>query len=553
MEARSTYLKEHSGNGQESDRRAAEAEEQAKKAEEQAKKAKEQAKKAKEQLKRAKKREKEAIEEAEKARVLAEKEKAAIRRRWKIRVTILGGSGIAIAAIMYAYFIGPGSAVREVVVNPERMTIRIGETRRISATAHDTGGDTVYEAWIEWKSSNDNVAIVDDGTVKAISKGVAHISASCDGYVARTEVIVEESPRCARVEILNEIPMLALGDRHQLRVELFDAKGVQLKNGDVNWKSANTEIASVNLEGQIVALKDGLTNIMATCDDGSANFNLKVFAPIVSRVEIGGETSLVVAEGETFSLSAGVLLSHGKYAKNRTVQWKSSNPNVAPVDKYGNVSARSAGSVTISAECEGKIDQVTLQVRAAVRRVTILSDVTQMYPNQLTELKVRVFDGSGNELRNRTVDWSVNNPRVATVDTKGKLTSKQVGYIVVTAECENKKDTHEISVVERPPPMVKKITANAGDNNVWILTFNQTGTLTSWIQRDAFGFASTNLNGSGSASSSQDKRFAWKIDAKGSMMGLVPIAIEFWVTRSGEVYMQTFLGLGTVGQVEFWE
>lgn len=447
--------------------------------------------------------------------------------------------------------------VREVVLDTEQITILVGDEHSILATPRDAYGDLVRTARIKWTSSNKLVAVVDrEGTIKGISEGVTHISAFCDGYVAKIKVTVQLRPRCAIVKITKRIETLALGDRHQLGVELFDSNGVRLMGGDVTWTSTAPGIAGVDHEGHITAFKVGSVEIKATCDDGSEGLSLTVFRPDVSSVEISGEASRVVTEGCKIPLDASVLLSHGKYARDRVVRWDSSNPSIAQVDQSGNVIARSAGSVTISAECEGKSDQVTVQIRAAVRRVAIVSNVTEMYPNYPTQLKAKVFDRSDNELSGRTIIWSVNDEGLATVDAEGTLITRRVGYVVVTAESEGVKDTHEISVVPKPPPMVKKVTVNAGDNNIWILTFDQMGRLTSWIQRDIFGFSRLDLNGSGSASPLKDARFAWEIDAQGSMMGLVPLSFKFLVTRSGEVYMNLpGFGLQSVGvqEAEFWE
>jgi trimeric autotransporter adhesin len=62
----------------------------------------------------------------------------------------------------------------------------------------------------------------------------------------------------------------------------------------------------------------------------------------------------------------------GNYADNSTqnltgqVQWSSSNQNVASVDSSGNVTAKGAGTATITASYGGKQGQSTVTVTAPV-------------------------------------------------------------------------------------------------------------------------------------------------------------------------------------------
>jgi hypothetical protein len=90
------------------------------------------------------------------------------------------------------------------------------------------------------------------------------------------------------------------------------------------------------------------------------------------------------------------------------------------------------------------------------------------------------------------------------------------------------------------------------DEAIWTLEFDRKGSLTSWSQSDLFGMVTMSLSGSGSASPSTDGRFAWELNLQCQMV-YVQISQRFWVARSGEVYGQTLLGLGEVGEADFGE
>src|SRR5688500_20210616 len=77
-------------------------------------------------------------------------------------------------------------------------------------------------------------------------------------------------------------------------------------------------------------------------------------------------------------LYAGVTLAHRSRAvhadqserKNVAVTWRSSNEAVATVDRFGNVTARRPGAVTITAEAEG--------ASASIRHTVVANPVASL-------------------------------------------------------------------------------------------------------------------------------------------------------------------------------
>lgn len=80
--------------------------------------------------------------------------------------------------------------VTGVSVNPEEMTMVIGETRQIELTINPTSA-AIYNSK-NWSSSDQNVAVVDKkGNVTAVYAGTCVITATVDGHKARCVVTVE--------------------------------------------------------------------------------------------------------------------------------------------------------------------------------------------------------------------------------------------------------------------------------------------------------------------------------------------------------------------------
>ena len=79
----------------------------------------------------------------------------------------------------------------EIKLNKSSLTLTEGDEETLVATIIP-GNATVQT--VEWKSSDEAVATVTDGLIKAIAPGTAKITASADGHEAVCELTVEKAP-----------------------------------------------------------------------------------------------------------------------------------------------------------------------------------------------------------------------------------------------------------------------------------------------------------------------------------------------------------------------
>lgn len=114
----------------------------------------------------------------------------------------------------------------------------------------------------------------------------------------------------------------------------------------VTWKTNNKKVATVSQKGVVTAKKQGKATITATV--GAKKYTCKVTvkaAPKVKKVKLN-KTSASVGVGQKLQLQASVLPAN---AGNKSVKWSSSNKKVATVSNKGVVTAKKAGSATITA------------------------------------------------------------------------------------------------------------------------------------------------------------------------------------------------------------
>jgi len=148
---------------------------------------------------------------------------------------------------------------------------------------------------------------------------------------------------------------LTEGESEKLKATV---KPTDATNKNVTWKSSNKDVATVDANGNVKALKAGTATITVTTKDGSYKATCKVTViakqqeepkPEEPSVSVTGVTlnkaSLTLTEGGSEKLKATVAPSN---ATNKEVTWKSSNKDVATVDANGNVKALKAGTATIT-------------------------------------------------------------------------------------------------------------------------------------------------------------------------------------------------------------
>ncbi len=119
-------------------------------------------------------------------------------------------------------------------------------------------------------------------------------------------------------------------------------------NKTVIWSTSNSKIATVSEEGIITAKKPGTITIKATSQDTGKKASCKVKVSIipVTSFSLNAE-EINQFEGTQYQLTATeVRPADATYS---TIQWESTNPEIASVDANGKISLNKAGMAVIKA------------------------------------------------------------------------------------------------------------------------------------------------------------------------------------------------------------
>lgn len=226
-------------------------------------------------------------------------------------------------------------------------TVNVGDVIELTATSS-------ADLPIKYTSTDETVAeIFTQGGkkyVEFLKPGNVSLRANQDGNENYNEA--DRVSKSVKVDLLvssitlnQNAATIAVGNSLQLTASVVPANA---SNRTLIWESANTEIATVDANGKINALKQGSTIITVKSTDGSnisAQCELTVVA-LVEGISIN-ITTATLAEGQSLQLEATVS---PEFASNKSVEWSSSNEAVATVSQDGTVTAISKGSAIITAK-----------------------------------------------------------------------------------------------------------------------------------------------------------------------------------------------------------
>lgn len=345
----------------------------------------------------------------------------------------------AIAAVMALSLAGCGVKVTDMAI-PETATIEKGESVTLpinfgtdkapaetpvlvtgdAATAESADVDEKLAAaaeklTIEWTSSNEDVATVDEnGVVTAVGAGEADITAAVQDADISSVTHVKVVILPTGVDAPDTLELYTNGESEKS----LDAKIVPEDATEVKlaYVSSDEGVATVDENGLVTAVADGKCTITAY-----------VIADAPATAESATQEADAVVTGDEDATSEAA-----------TDDGIAMMPeDLADVDSaFGVVpdGMKAETEVTVSTKVEKiELDQTKGSLKVG-NSVTIKATVT---PDEATD---------------KTVTWSSSDEKVATVDSNGKVTAVASGNAVITATSESNEDVkanYDVTVTDK--------------------------------------------------------------------------------------------------------
>ena len=318
--------------------------------------------------------------------------------------------------------------------------------------------DTTDEKAVTWKSSNTDVATVDEnGVITAVAGGQADITATtANGVSAICKITVPIHLNGISLEktSLN----LRKGQSSEALSVVYDPVNTTDELPTI-WSSSDETVATVNAQGVVTGLKEGTATIKVQVGTFTATCEVTVSEIHVNEIKVAEDTPSTLYKGQNHKLNVKVLPADT--TDDVELVYESSDDSVATVSVGGTVIAVKEGTAQIKIKtADGRVStvyEVTVK-EIPLQKIVFQEEVTPLEEGKTAHLSILYNPADTTDAKD--VTWSSSDKSVATIDQNGLLTAVKAGKSTITAKVGDKKVSYELTVIPK-----KVEDSNNGNNN----------------------------------------------------------------------------------------
>lgn len=316
----------------------------------------------------------------------------------------------------------------------------------------------------EWTSSNNDIASVDsNGVVKANRIGTCTITVKSpsDENVTDSCNINVTPVYVTSFEITPTEWRGKAGERFEIIVTSMMPEDAT--NKTVTYSSTNDNIVRFDEDGYFSALRAGEATIVVSANGSKGCYvecKVTVEPAPCTAIEIYPWSKTCVI-GQSFNISANVL---PQYASNKTLEWTSSDEEIAVVDNKGHVTAKNMGTCVITASTT---DGSGISATCTVTVLPILVESIALDCTEWTGFRGESFHIRATVLPDNATDkaivWSSGDVSVATVNSDGLVTAVGIGECIITASAADSSGVSASCSVIVKPVLVESISLDPAE------------------------------------------------------------------------------------------
>jgi uncharacterized protein YjdB len=218
-------------------------------------------------------------------------------------------------------------------------------------------------------------------------------------------------PAVARLTIQPDSLVLKAGDTVTIKVTAYDANGNVVSDPSLRIVGPRRALA-VSRSGQIKAIAPGRHQLVASSLASGSGTTVTASIPVIVGWPALSRLEIAPAPGRLY---AGVTLAHtvkginpdNSERRGLAAIWRSSDPSVATVDRFGFVTAHKPGAVTISATAEGRTANKQYVIAAnPVARIDIGIRETHLRTGDVVHLVATARRANGTPIADAPIRWS---------------------------------------------------------------------------------------------------------------------------------------------------
>ena len=248
---------------------------------------------------------------------------------------------------------------------------------------------------IIWQSSNEAVAIVNDGEITTLSEGSTIITIDVDGYLGFCLVNVSsefETPvREITTDLINDYAEIELSNdlNNPATLALNAQADSEATNRVLVYQSSDENVAVVDENGIITALNEGLAIITIRPISDKELYSKQVFIKVIPETQycvLLDQQNLILIKDMTSNITA-LISPQPKDDASITYSWESSDSKVVEIitgQQSASITASSAGTaiITVTISIDGK-DPITAQTEVTVNDTASSIDNFKVKTNEI--------------------------------------------------------------------------------------------------------------------------------------------------------------------------
>ncbi len=273
-----------------------------------------------------------------------------------------------------------------------------------------------------------------------------------------TPVMAQDQAPAGRLEVTPATINLQSGEEMDLQATAYDSAGNVMDVPVLFFSRARGRLA-VSREGHVEASKGGEYTVFAFVRQPRLMQRITVTVEYPPLRE-------VALTGQVPRLFVGSVIRHGARVydtaddkRDLRVDWTTSDPAVATVDRFGTVTGREPGNVTITASAEGISSEMNYTVEAdPIRTFSVAASADLGQTGDVIHFTTQELDGSGRPVADVPVEFTllatpedtvVAQSPVAEIDSKGRFVAEKGGIYTVIAMAAGHTAQHTIEITPR--------------------------------------------------------------------------------------------------------
>ncbi|CAH8773137.1 Ig-like domain-containing protein [Paenibacillus dendritiformis] len=322
------------------------------------------------------------------------------------------------------------------------VTLSAGSSKPIKVTGYYSNGKKAsIGTKIQWKSGNDQVARVSNGTIKGVAEGSTIVTAVVG--LQQFEIPVQVTPKIKKLTVTPAKLVLTPGKAATYSVQAVYEGGRTVDvSSQVTAKVAGKGIQASN--GTVTAVGQPQGRASVKLYYGGKGVSLPVtLQESLASIEVK-PASLVIGAGASKPIKVIGTYSNGKKVSlANKVAWTSENAQIAKA-AGASVKGLKEGTTKLVGVYGDRTFEIPVQVTPKLQKLTVTASDSKLAPYQTTTYRVQAISSSGNSTDVTSLAQSKSNGK-ATAN-QGTITAVSKGKAVITFTYGGKKASLRITV-----------------------------------------------------------------------------------------------------------